>query len=223
MEPIIVLENIRKTYRMGTEEVHAVDGVSLEIEKGDFVALRGPSGSGKSTVMNIIGCLDSHYSGRYILEGCDVSRMHENQLAKIRNQTVSFVHQNFNLLPRLSALENVELPLIYAGVPHRKRVERSKKCLGMVGLEDRKAHNPRQLSGGQCQRVAIARAMLNQAPLLLADEPTGNLDTKSSVEIMTILQGLNERGTTILLVTHEQDIADWARRSIFFRDGKLGI
>lgn len=219
---MIRLEQITKTYKIGNDTLKAADGISLEIQKGEFVALRGPSGSGKSTIMNILGCLDRDYSGKYFLEGKDVSGLGEDELAKIRNQMISFVHQNFNLLPRLTALENAELPLVYAGVSKKERVLRAKQALAMVGLSDRENHLPVQLSGGQQQRVAIARSLINNAPLILADEPTGNLDSKSSVEVMSILQRLNQKGTMIVLVTHEPDIAEWAGRAIYFRDGRLG-
>ncbi len=218
---MILLENIRKLFHVGNNVIKAVDGVSIDIPDGDFVALRGPSGSGKSTIMNIIGCLDHSYEGAYNLNDQDISHMEQESLAKIRNRLIGFVHQNFNLLPRLSALENVELPLVYAGIPKSERIGRAKKCLAMVGLSDREQHLPIQLSGGQLQRVAIARAIVNNALLILADEPTGNLDSKSSVEIMTILERLNEKGTTIILVTHEASVAEYARRSIFLKDGKL--
>ncbi len=220
---MIRLESITKIYPMGAEKLKAVDGISLEIEKGDFVALRGPSGSGKSTIMNILGCLDKNYAGKYILDGQDVSQINEDALAEVRNKKIGFVHQNFNLLPRLSALENVELPLVYTSMPQAERWERARELLTSVGLADRAKHLPVQLSGGQQQRVAIARALANNASLLLADEPTGNLDSKASVEIMSILQRLNQRGTTIVLVTHEADVAEWAVRSIYFKDGKLGV
>ena len=219
---MIRLERITKVYEMGAQKFKALDDVSLTVEKGEFVALRGPSGSGKSTAMNILGCLDRNYRGRYVLDGMDVSRLDEDDLAVVRNRRIGFVHQNFNLLPRLNALENVELPLIYSGVRKENREALARKALLAVGLSDRAAHRPVQLSGGEQQRVAIARALINNAPLILADEPTGNLDSKSSVEVMSILQRLNERGVTIVLVTHEADVAEWARRSIYFKDGRLG-
>ena len=219
---MILLEKITKPYPMGHVVIKAVDNVSLHIEKGDFVALRGPSGSGKSSILNIIGCLDSNYMGRYVLNGQDISQLDSDRLAAIRNRIIGFVHQNFNLLPRLSALENVELPLVYSGMQRQERIELAKKQLAAVGLGDRESHKPIQLSGGQQQRVAIARALVNNPLLILADEPTGNLDSKASVEIMSILERINERGTTVVLVTHEQDIVDWAKHSIYFRDGRLG-
>ncbi len=218
---MITLEGVSKIYKMGSEELKGADEISLHVDPGDFVALRGPSGSGKSTVMNILGCLDKPDSGRYLLKERDVSRLKDRELAKIRNQMIGFVHQSFNLLPRLDALENVELPLIYAGIPKKERLKRAEECLKAVGLEDRMRHLPIQLSGGQQQRVAIARALVNRASLILADEPTGNLDSRSSVEIMTILQHLNEEGATIVLVTHEPDVAEWARTSIYFKDGRI--
>ena len=220
---MILLEKVNKIYRMGNQVVKAADQISFQVEKGDFVALRGPSGSGKSTIMNIIGCLDRPDEGRYLLNGQDVSQMSDDQLASVRNQTIGFVHQNFNLLPRLNAVENVELPLLYAGMPKKERAERAQECLKVVGLGGRLGHLPLQLSGGQQQRVAIARALVNHAPLILADEPTGNIDSKASVEVMSILERLNERGTTVVLVTHEPDVAEWAKRSIYFRDGRIAI
>src|SRR5881296_3909307 len=216
------LENIEKTYHTGEVDVHAVRGVSLEIFPGEFVALMGASGSGKSTMMNILGCLDRPSLGKYFLDGIDVSGLSRDDLADIRNRRIGFVFQGFNLLPRTSALENVELPLIYSGIPHRQRVERSMEALRTVGLAGRGEHHPAQLSGGQQQRVAIARALVNNPSILLADEPTGNLDSRTSVEIMEIFQRLNEeRNLTILLVTHEADIAQYAKRTVTFRDGKV--
>lgn len=219
---MIRFERVTKTYRMGSETLRALDEVSLHIAKGEFVAFLGPSGSGKSTAMNILGCLDSRFEGSYFLEGREVRGLGDDDLASIRNKKIGFVHQNFNLLPRLTALENVELPPVYSGTPRHRRREAAEKVLRSVGLGDRLGHLPIQLSGGQQQRVAIARALVNDASVIFADEPTGNLDSKSSVEIMTILQRLNERGATIVLVTHEADIAEWASRSIYFKDGKLG-
>jgi putative ABC transport system ATP-binding protein len=219
---MIQFENITKVYKTGANEVRAVDGISFEIKKGDFAALMGPSGSGKSTAMNIIGCLDHPTKGRYFLDGRDVSALSENALAGVRNRLVGFVHQNFNLLPRLTALENVELPLAYSGKKKNVRLERAKHCLSLLGLSDREHHLPIQLSGGQQQRVAIARALVNDAPVILADEPTGNLDSRTSIEIMNILERLNQRGATVLLVTHEPDIAEYAHYVLYFKDGRLG-
>ena len=219
-QPVITLENITKTYQMGAFQVHALRGVSLRIHPGEFVAIMGPSGSGKSTMMNIMGALDVPTSGRYLLEGEDVGHMNDDQLADIRNKKIGFVFQNFNLLPRTTALANVELPLIYAGVKNRR--ERALEALAMVGLEDRIHHRPNELSGGQQQRVAIARALVNNPSIILADEPTGNLDSKSGAEIMRIFQDLNEnQGITIIFVTHEPDIAQHTRRIIRLRDGLI--
>ena len=218
----IVVEDVHKYYELGDTRVHALRGVSLEIAGGEFVAVMGASGSGKSTFMNILGCLDSPSSGRYFLEGTDVSTLNKRQLAAIRNQKIGFVFQGFNLLSRTTALENAELPAIYARVSEEERVRRAKQALAMVGLADRAEHFPSQLSGGQQQRVAIARALVNRPAILLADEPTGNLDSRTAVEVMEIFQQLNEEhGLTIVLVTHEHDIAQFARRSIIFRDGKV--
>ena len=220
--PVIRVENVHKTYDLGEVQVHALRGVSLSIFPGEFVAIMGASGSGKSTFMNLVGCLDRPTRGRYLLEGQDVSQLTKKELAAIRNRRIGFVFQGFNLLPRTSALENVELPLIYSGMPHRTRVERSMESLRTVGLAGREEHHPAQLSGGQQQRVAIARALVNNPSILLADEPTGNLDSRTSVEIMEIFQRLNEeRNLTILLVTHEADIAQYAKRIVTFRDGKV--
>jgi putative ABC transport system ATP-binding protein len=220
--PTIRIESIYKTYDLGEVQVQALRGVSLEIYPREFVAVMGASGSGKSTLMNIIGCLDKPTRGRYLLDGKDVSGLTKSELAKIRNQRIGFVFQQFNLLSRTSALENVELPTIYAGVPIEERERRAQEALNLVGLADRAGHFPSQLSGGQQQRVAIARALVNSPSLLLADEPTGNLDSRTSVEIMDILQKLNdEHGLTVVMVTHEPDIAQFAKRALEFRDGKL--
>lgn len=221
MKPVIALEKICKTYRSGDVEVHAVREVSLTVEAGEFVAIMGSSGSGKSTMMNILGCLDRPTGGRYLLDDIDVSQLDRNKLADIRNQKIGFVFQGFNLLSRTSALENVELPMMYARNPlEPKELEkRAMDALQMVGLGKRFDHHPNQLSGGQQQRVAIARALVNQPALLLADEPTGNLDSRTSVEIMGVFQELNDRGITIVMVTHEPDIAAFTKRNIVMRDG----
>jgi putative ABC transport system ATP-binding protein len=221
-KPVIRLENIFKTYDLGEVQVQALRGVSLEISEGEFVALMGPSGSGKSTIMNILGCLDRPTKGRYFLDGVDVSGMSKTELARIRNRKLGFVFQQFNLLARTSALENVELPTVYAGISPEERTKRAMEALTRVGLAQRAEHHPSQLSGGQQQRVAIARGLVNRPSILLADEPTGNLDSRTSIEIMDILQTLNnEQRITIILVTHEPDIAQYARRNLLFRDGKL--
>ena len=221
-EPVIRLENISKTYDLGEVQVQALRGVSLEIGEGEFVAVMGPSGSGKSTIMNILGCLDRPTKGRYFLDGVDVSHMTKTELARIRNRKLGFVFQQFNLLSRTSALENVELPAVYAGIPAEERARRAMEALTRVGLAERAGHHPSQLSGGQQQRVAIARGLVNRPAILLADEPTGNLDSRTSVEIMDILQTLNvEQNITIVVVTHEPDIAQYATRNLLFRDGKL--
>jgi putative ABC transport system ATP-binding protein len=220
--PTIRLENVHKTYDLGEVQVHALRGVSMDICRGEFVAIMGASGSGKSTLMNILGCLDRPTKGRYFLDGTDVSGLTKRDLAKIRSRRIGFVFQQFNLLPRTTALENVELPTIYAGVPNAERAARAQKSLERVGLADRALHFPSQLSGGQQQRVAIARALVNDPYILLADEPTGNLDSRTSVEIMDVLQRLNEEhGLTVVIVTHEPDIAQYAKRALEFRDGKM--
>jgi putative ABC transport system ATP-binding protein len=222
VKPVIRLENVHKIYDLGEIQVQALRGVSLEVREGEFVAVMGPSGSGKSTVMNILGCLDRPTRGHYYLDGVDVSGMSKTELARIRNRKLGFVFQQFNLLSRTSALENVELPTVYAGVSPEERTRRAMESLTIVGLADRAGHHPSQLSGGQQQRVAIARALVNRPSILLADEPTGNLDSRTSVEIMHILQTLNdEQGLTIVMVTHEHDIAQYAKRNLEFRDGKL--
>ena len=219
--PIIETHDLWKTYIMGAEEIHALRGVDLAIDKGEYVAIMGPSGSGKSTLMNLIGCLDTPSKGSYLLNGKQVSQMNDNELARIRNEEIGFVFQTFNLLPRATALHNVELPLVYAGVPARERQERAKEALRRVELEDRMSHKPNELSGGQRQRVAIARALVNNPSILLADEPTGNLDSKTGVEIMALFERLYQAGNTIILVTHEADIADHAHRVVHIRDGKI--
>lgn len=218
-KPLISLKDIGKKYLIGSEVIHALRSVTLDIHKGEFVALMGPSGSGKSTLMNILGCLDTPTKGQYILNGTDVSRMSDNQLAEVRNKEIGFVFQTFNLLPRSTALDNVALPLVYAGIHKTDRESRATKVLDHVGLGDRVKHKPNELSGGQRQRVAVARALINDPSIILADEPTGNLDTKTSVEIMGLIEDIHRRGNTIVLVTHEEDIAQYAHRIIRLRDG----
>jgi putative ABC transport system ATP-binding protein len=218
---IIELENIIKNYYVGSITVEALRDVSISINKNEYVAIMGPSGSGKSTLMNIIGCLDTLTKGLYVLNGTDVSFMTDNELATIRNKEIGFVFQTFNLLPRYSAFENVMLPLVYAGMPRRSRIERAEKVIADVGLSDRAEHKPNELSGGQRQRVALARALVNNPSIILADEPTGNLDTKTSIEIMTLFEEIHKKGNTIIVVTHEEDIAMHARRVIRLRDGKI--
>ena len=220
--PVIRLERIHKIYKMGDIEVHALHGASLSVNRGEFVAIMGPSGSGKSTMMNIIGCLDHPTRGQYFLDGEDVSKFNKSELADIRNRRVGFVFQSFNLVPRTSAIENVELPLVYAGVGASERARRAREALSIVGLSDREKNMPNQLSGGQQQRVAIARSLVNNPSLILADEPTGALDTRTSIEVMEIFQRLNrERNLTIVVVTHEPDIASYATRVVQFRDGRI--
>ena len=221
MVPIIHLEDIRKSYFMGKQAISVLKGITLDIQKNEYVALMGPSGSGKSTLMNILGCLDSPTAGTYILNGHDVSKMVDDALADVRNKEIGFVFQQFNLLPRLTALENVALPLVYAGMSKKLRTEVAMEVVKKVGLEDRSHHKPNELSGGQCQRVAIARALVNNPSLILADEPTGNLDSKTSVEIMEIFNKIHEGGNTVVLVTHEEDIANYALRVVRLRDGVI--
>jgi len=221
MEPLITIKDIGRKYVIGAEIIHALKSVSLTINKGEFVALMGPSGSGKSTLMNILGCLDTPTKGVYILNGIDVSRMSDNQLAEVRNKEIGFVFQTFNLLPRNTALDNVGLPLVYAGVKKQVRIDRARKALENVGLGNRVEHKPNELSGGQRQRVAVARALINNPSIILADEPTGNLDTKTSVEIMGLLEEIHAKGNTIILVTHEEDIALHAHRIVRMRDGLI--
>ena len=218
---VIRTQELTKTYEMGAEQIHALQGVDLEIRKGEYVAIMGPSGSGKSTLMNLIGCLDSPTSGRYWLAGRLVSELDDDELAYIRNKEIGFVFQTFNLLPRATALHNVELPLIYNGTPAEERSEKAKQALQRVDLTPRMMHKPNELSGGQRQRVAIARALVNDPSILLADEPTGNLDSKTGEEIMALFENLHRQGNTIILVTHEMDIAQHAHRVIFIRDGKI--
>src|SRR5215210_2538609 len=219
--PLIETRDLWKTYVMGSEEIHALRGVSIEIQRGEYVAIMGPSGSGKSTLMNLIGCLDTPTKGSYLLNEKEVAAMNDDELARIRNEEIGFVFQTFNLLPRATALHNVELPLVYAGVPAKDRQERARQALNKVDLGERMSHKPNELSGGQRQRVAIARALVNTPSILLADEPTGNLDSKTGVEIMALFERLHSAGNTIILVTHEADIAAHAHRVISFRDGQV--
>ena len=218
---MIALQKLMKIYQMGDSTVHALDGVSLFIGQGEFVAITGPSGSGKSTLMNILGCLDRPTSGSYQLDGAEVATLNDDQLALTRNKKIGFVFQNFNLLSRMSALNNVALPMVYAGIPHKDRLARAQRGLEMVGLGSRVHHKPNELSGGQRQRVAIARALVNEPSIILADEPTGNLDSKSGDEIMEIFCELNQQGRTVILVTHEPEIAAYTRRTVTFRDGLI--
>jgi putative ABC transport system ATP-binding protein len=221
VQEVIKLENIVRNFKMGSEVIRVLKSISLSVKKGEYVALMGPSGSGKSTLMNVLGCLDTPTSGKYILNGHDVSSMDDNELAEIRNKEIGFIFQTFNLLPRASALDNVILPLIYSGMGKADRIEKAKKVIDQVGLTNRMTHKPNELSGGQRQRVAIARALVNNPSILLADEPTGNLDTATSVEIMGLLHQIHQLGNTIIIVTHEEDIAQHAHRIIRLRDGEI--
>ena len=218
---IITVDKVNKTYKNGSLELQVLKNISFKVDKGEFLAIMGSSGSGKSTMMNILGCLDNQYEGRYILDGIDISRSTENELSEIRNKKIGFIFQSFNLLPRLTALENVELPLVYSSIPKEERHKRANELLEMVGLKDRTHHRPNELSGGQRQRVAIARALVNNPSIILADEPTGNLDSKSEGEIIEILQKLNKMGKTIVIVTHEPSIGEIAERKIVFKDGEI--
>ena len=218
---IITVDNINKTYKNGSLELQVLKNISFKVDKGEFLAIMGSSGSGKSTMMNILGCLDNQYEGRYILDGIDISKSTENELSEIRNKKIGFIFQSFNLLPRLTALENVELPLVYSSIPKEERHKRANELLEMVGLKDRTHHRPNELSGGQRQRVAIARALVNDPSIIIADEPTGNLDSKSEGEIIEILQKLNKMGKTIVIVTHEPSIGEIAERKIVFKDGEI--
>ena len=218
---IITVDNVNKTYKNGSLELQVLKNISFKVDKGEFLSIMGSSGSGKSTMMNILGCLDNQYEGKYILDGIDISKSTENELSEIRNKKIGFIFQSFNLLPRLTALENVELPLIYSSVPKEERHKRANELLEMVGLKERTHHRPNELSGGQRQRVAIARALVNNPSIILADEPTGNLDSKSEAEIIEILQKLNKMGKTIVIVTHEPNIGEIAQRKIVFKDGEI--
>ncbi len=218
---IITVDKVNKTYKNGLLELQVLKNISFKVDKGEFLAIMGSSGSGKSTMMNILGCLDNQYEGRYILDGIDISKSTENELSEIRNKKIGFIFQSFNLLPRLTALENVELPLVYSSIPKEERHKRANELLEMVGLKDRTHHRPNELSGGQRQRVAIARALINNPSIILADEPTGNLDSKSEAEIIEILQKLNKMGKTIVIVTHEPSIGEIAQRKIVFKDGEI--
>ena len=218
---IITVDNVNKTYKNGSLELQVLKNISFKVDKGEFLAIMGSSGSGKSTMMNILGCLDNQYEGKYILDGIDISKSTENELSEIRNKKIGFIFQSFNLLPRLTALENVELPLVYSSIPKEERHKRANELLEMVGLKDRIHHRPNELSGGQRQRVAIARALVNNPSIILADEPTGNLDSKSEAEIIEILQKLNKMGKTIVIVTHEPSIGEIAERKIVFKDGEI--
>ena len=220
-QPLIHTRSLRKTYQIGDQVVHALDGLDLDIARNEYVALMGPSGSGKSTLMNMLGCLDSPTSGRYVLNGQDVSALDDDALADIRNREIGFVFQTFNLLPRYSALENVALPMIYAGIPREQRETRASEVLTQVGLADRMDHKPNELSGGQRQRVAVARALVMNPSIILADEPTGNLDTTTSHEVMELFSEIQQAGNTVILVTHEEDIAACAHRTVRLRDGKI--
>ncbi len=219
MQAIISVKDLRKTYIMGSDTINALKSITLDIHKNEYVALMGPSGSGKSTLMNLLGCLDTPSSGTYILNGTDVSQMSDSELAEVRNKEIGFVFQTFNLLPRMSSLENVALPLVYAGMKNSVRIEKAQKAMESVGLGDRMTHKPNELSGGQRQRVAVARALVNNPAIILADEPTGNLDTKTSIEIMGLFQEIHQQGNTVIIVTHEPDIALHAHRIIRLRDG----
>jgi putative ABC transport system ATP-binding protein len=223
MQSIISVKDLRKTYVMGSDTIHALKSVSLNVFKNEYVALMGPSGSGKSTLMNLLGCLDTPSSGQYLLNDIDVSRMTDSELAEVRNKQIGFVFQTFNLLPRMSSLENVALPLVYAGLSNAQRIEKAEKALEAVGLKDRMTHRPNELSGGQRQRVAVARALVNDPAIILADEPTGNLDTKTSIEIMGLFEQIHKAGNTVIIVTHEPDIALHAHRIIRLRDGSIEI